>query len=54
MKLKPQDLKKISDLTLSRYNERAEDFWEGTRAHNVSQNIAAFCNPSKVNLLIRY
>jgi hypothetical protein len=35
------DLEKITDLTLSRYNERAEDFWEGTRDHNVSQNIAA-------------
>ena len=41
MKLKPQDLEKITDLTLRRYNEFAEYFWEGTRDHNVSQNIAA-------------
>ena len=41
MKLNPQDLEKITDLTLEHYNERAEDFWEGTRDHNVSQNIAA-------------
>ena len=41
MKLNPQNLEKITDLTLSHYNERAEDFWEGTRDHNVNQNIAA-------------
>ena len=41
MKLNPQDLEKITDRTLNHYNERAEDFWEGTRDHNVSQNIAA-------------
>jgi SAM-dependent methyltransferase len=41
MKLNPQDLEKITDLTLSHYNERAEDFWEGTREHNVNRNIAA-------------
>ena len=41
MKLNPQDLKKIVDLTLEHYNQPAEDFWEGTRDHNVSQNIAA-------------
>jgi len=37
----PQDLAKITDFTLSHYNERAEDFWEGTRDHNVNQNITA-------------
>ena len=41
MKLKPEDLAKISDFTLSHYNEHAEDFWEGTRDHNVNQNITA-------------
>jgi SAM-dependent methyltransferase len=41
MKLDPQDLEKITDLTLNHYNQRAEDFWEGTRGHDVSQNIAA-------------
>ena len=41
MKLNPQDLEKITDLTLDYYNRHAEDFWEGTRNHDVSQNIAA-------------
>jgi SAM-dependent methyltransferase len=41
MKFEPQDLKEITDLTLEHYNQRAEDFWEGTRHHDVSQNIAA-------------
>src|ERR1700689_198520 len=41
MKLTPQDLEKVTHLTLSHYNERAEDFWEGTRDHNVNQNVAA-------------
>jgi SAM-dependent methyltransferase len=41
MKLNPQDLAKISDVTLQHYNQRAEDFWHGTRDHDVSQNIAA-------------
>jgi SAM-dependent methyltransferase len=35
------DLEKIADLTLEHYNRRAEDFWEGTRDHDVSQNIEA-------------
>jgi SAM-dependent methyltransferase len=37
----PQDLKQIVDLTLEHYDQRAEDFWEGTRDHDVSQNVAA-------------
>src|SRR6202049_1419149 len=41
MKLSPEALTKISDLTLEHYTQRAEDFWEGTRGHDVSQNIAA-------------
>jgi len=41
MKLDQQDFKKIADLTLEHYNRRAEEFWEGTRDHDVSQNIAA-------------
>src|SRR3970040_2887780 len=41
MKMRPQDLEKIADLTLRHYDERAEDFWEGTRDHDVGQNIAA-------------
>ena len=41
MKLNPQDLEKIADVTLEHYNQRAEDYREGTRDHDVSQNIAA-------------
>src|ERR1700733_3059794 len=35
------DLKAIADLTLEHYNERALEFWQGTRGHDVSQNIRA-------------
>jgi SAM-dependent methyltransferase len=33
------DLKVLADLTLEHYNERALEFWRGTRGHDVSQNI---------------
>lgn len=35
------DLALITDRTLEHYNRRADDFWQGTRDHDVSQNIAA-------------
>jgi SAM-dependent methyltransferase len=35
------DLALISGGTLEHYNERAADFWSGTRDHDVTQNIAA-------------
>src|SRR5271163_4989046 len=41
MKLHAGDLRKIVNLTLEHYNQRAEEFWTGTRDHDVSQNIAA-------------
>lgn len=41
MKLNSQDLEKIAVDTLAHYNQRADDFWEGTRSHDVSQNIGA-------------
>jgi SAM-dependent methyltransferase len=31
----------ISRRTLAHYDSRAEDFWQGTRDHDVSQNMAA-------------
>ena len=34
-------LRKISQTTLAHYNDGAEDFWEGTRNHDVSQNVHA-------------
>lgn len=41
MKLEAQDLAQITDTTLGHYNQVAEDFREGTRDHDVTQNIAA-------------
>jgi SAM-dependent methyltransferase len=40
-KLHPQDLDKITSVTLGHYNQSAEDFRESTRDHDVSQNIDA-------------
>lgn len=34
-------LKHIADVTLTHYELQAESFWEGTKGHDVSQNIAA-------------
>jgi SAM-dependent methyltransferase len=31
----------VSRLTLAHYDQRAEEFWEGTRGHDVRQNIEA-------------
>lgn len=39
--LTPANLATITDGTLQHYNARAAEFWEGTRDHDVSQNIAA-------------
>jgi len=39
--LKFEDLQRITAATLGHYNERAFEFWEGTRDHDVSQNIEA-------------
>jgi SAM-dependent methyltransferase len=41
MKLNSLDLQDVTDRTLQHYDERAENFWVGTRGHDVSQNIAA-------------
>ena len=41
MPLNPQQLQDIADRTLQYYNRSAEEFWEGTRDHDVSQNIHA-------------
>ena len=40
-KLNPHDIEAISVRTLEHYDRNAEDFWRGTRAHDVSQNIGA-------------
>jgi SAM-dependent methyltransferase len=38
---KQRELAAISARTLEHYDRHAEDFWRGTRDHDVSQNIAA-------------
>lgn len=40
MTLGAEELKQISELTLEHYNQFAEQFWQGTRDHDVSHNIA--------------
>jgi len=39
--LTPQELQRIARETLAHYDQRAEDFWAGTRDHDVRQNIDA-------------
>jgi len=41
MKLTPQEIEEASTRTLEYYSRNAQDFFEGTRDHDVSQNIAA-------------
>jgi SAM-dependent methyltransferase len=41
MKLSAQDLETITRVTLQHYDQHAESFWQGTRHHDVSQNIGA-------------
>ena len=41
MALTPDDLRTLAARTLAHYDQRAQDFWEGTRDHDVSQNIDA-------------
>lgn len=39
--MNPEDIERIASLTLAHYERVAEEYWEGTRDHDVSQNIAA-------------
>jgi SAM-dependent methyltransferase len=39
--LAPDDLRAISEVTIAHYDQAADAFWEGTRDHDVSQNVAA-------------
>jgi SAM-dependent methyltransferase len=41
IKFAPHDLEDISRRTLDSYVQRAESFWEGTRNHDVSENVTA-------------
>ncbi len=36
-----EELDRIAALTVAHYSQRAEDFWQGTREHDVTQNVAA-------------
>jgi SAM-dependent methyltransferase len=40
MSLESQDLERLSRQTLEHYEQRADEFWAGTRDHDVTQNIA--------------
>ena len=41
MPLTPEELEAVAARTLAHYDAAARDFWEGTRDHDVSQNVAA-------------
>ena len=41
MPLTPEELQRIAERTLAHYDRDAQAFWEGTRDHDVSQNIDA-------------
>ena len=41
MPLTAQELQRIARETLAHYDQRAEDFWAGTRDHDVRQNVDA-------------
>ena len=41
MPLTPEELRQVAARTLAHYDRRAREFWEGTRHHDVSQNVAA-------------
>ena len=40
--MKSRELEEIARATLAHYDQRAEEFWLGTRDHDVAQNISAF------------
>ena len=41
LRVNAQQLRRISELTIVHYDRSAEEYWEGTRDHDVSQNYAA-------------
>ena len=55
MQQTPEDLQRIAERTLAHYDQNALGFWEGTRDHDVSQNINALLQyieaPSPLELL---
>ena len=47
--LSPKQLTEISERTVGHYNSNALSFWEGTRDHDVSQNVEALLKPLLVD-----
>ena len=41
MLLTPEELRRIAARTLLHYDEHAQAYWQGTRDHDVSQNVGA-------------
>ena len=39
--LAPDELRRLTQVTVAHYDRTAEDFWEGTKDHDVSQNVDA-------------
>ena len=48
MLLTPEDLQHVASRTLSHYDEHAQAYWEGTRDHDVSQNVDALLQSIEV------
>ena len=48
MLLSPEDLQHVASRTLSHYDEQAQAYWEGTRDHDVSQNVDALLQSIEV------
>jgi SAM-dependent methyltransferase len=48
MLLTPKDLQRIASRTLSHYDDHAQAYWEGTRDHDVSQNVDALLQAIEV------
>jgi SAM-dependent methyltransferase len=48
MHLTHDDLRRIAARTLSHYDEHAQAYWEGTRDHDVSQNVDALLQSIEV------
>lgn len=49
MKRDTEALNEIETMTLSHYNLNAEAYWQGTKEHDVIQNIEAFLSPFPKN-----
>jgi SAM-dependent methyltransferase len=48
MLLSPEDLQRVASRTLSHYDDHAQAYWEGTRDHDVSQNVDALLQSIEV------